>query len=113
MSRRLLVIFIVIGAVVLAALVYGGWRVHRSLSEIKRLNAVADALPSPEELRGAEIPPEANAAEVYRQAWQALQLSEADETATSKSSSPETLAPIMDQNLQALHLVAQAAAMHK
>ncbi|MEA3401030.1 MAG: hypothetical protein U9R79_07275 [Armatimonadota bacterium] len=113
MKRRFVMVLIVIGAILLGAAIYGGWRVHRSLAEIKRLNAIADALPSPEELRGPEIPPEQNAAEVYRQAWQALQLSEADETATSKSSSPGTLAPVIDKNRQALRLVAQAAAMDK
>ena len=99
-------------AVLITTIILGWWAIDRARG-VAKWSEKADGFPTVAELRGPAIPDDENAALVYEQAWEALELTEEQEDALWRSEDPEVLAPILEQNRESLRLLHEATGMEK
>lgn len=100
-------------AMLVPTIILGWWAIDRARG-VAKWSERADRFPTISELRGPPIPDEQNAALVYLQAFEALDLSqEQRELLDDEAPSPEPLAEIVTQNRKALELLHRAARMTK
>ncbi len=99
-------------AMLIPTILLGWWAIDWAQG-VAKWSEAADEFPTVDELRGPAIPDAENAALVYQQAWEAVELTEEQEDLLRTSEDPEVLAPILDANAEALRLLHQAAQMEK
>jgi len=99
-------------AMLIPTIILGGFAI-RWAQGMAKWDAEADQFPTVAEIRGPAIPDAENAALVYQQAWEALELTDEQEELLRTSEDPEVLAPTLDANSEALRLLHQAAQMEK
>lgn len=107
---RLLIRPLVILLVVFAVL--GGWRLTPWWQEVARLNALADDVPLPDDLR-SDVIDRNNAAIVYAHAWQELDLVASQRKVLAANEDPDAMDAILRRNARALALTEEAVAMDR
>ena len=90
-----------------------GWWAISWARGVAKWSEKADEFPTIAELRGPAIPDAENAALVYQQAWEALELTDEQQELLRQTEDPEKLAPILEANSEALRLLHEAAGMER
>ena len=97
-------------AMLIPTIILGWWAIDWAQG-VAKWSEAADEFPTVDELRGPAIPDAENAALVYQQAWEALDLTDSEGRLLASSDDPAVLAPILAKNREPLRLFHEAALM--
>jgi len=97
-------------AMLIPTIILGWWAIDWARG-VAEWSEKADEFPTVSELRGPAIPDAENAALIYQQAWEALNLTDSEGRLLASSDDPTVLAPIIAKNREPLRLFHEAARM--